>query len=317
MNEQAEKRGGGSVGELLSRERKSRKALIEEVATATKIQPKYIRALEENNFDVLPPEPFIKGFIEAYARCLGLDSQKVLSLYKEQVSKEGINKSHVNPLKNNPLVQVEKPLGSRRRASLSFLLFGLLCSLLVVWIGYRIYLQEDLLFWEKTSQKSEPLSPQISGPLSLPKPQQNGGASPASPRVETPTSPPMAPGQEGTETGETSAVERKVALQESKHEEGGQPVPPPAELEVTSEPLNLTVIADSETWLRVEIDEGEKREMLLAAGKTRSWKAQEEFLLSIGNVAGTRVQLNGKNLALPPATGNVLRNFRITRNLIR
>ena len=114
-----------SVGEFLSRERKSKNVTVEEVSAATKIQPKYIRALEEDNFTLLPPEVIIKGFIEAYARCLGLDPKEMLLLYKEQVIKRGKQKSLVNPLKENTLFPVEIFLRSRRRTSLGRFLLGL------------------------------------------------------------------------------------------------------------------------------------------------------------------------------------------------
>ena len=42
---------------------------------ATKIRGKYLRALEEEQFDVLPAETYVKGFMRNYADFLGLDGQ--------------------------------------------------------------------------------------------------------------------------------------------------------------------------------------------------------------------------------------------------
>jgi cytoskeletal protein RodZ len=41
----------------------------------TKVRPKYLRALEDEEFDVLPAPTYVKGFLKAYADALGLDGQ--------------------------------------------------------------------------------------------------------------------------------------------------------------------------------------------------------------------------------------------------
>ena len=46
-----------------------------EIETGTKIRGKYLNALEEERFDVLPAEAYIKGFLRTYAEYLGLDGQ--------------------------------------------------------------------------------------------------------------------------------------------------------------------------------------------------------------------------------------------------
>jgi hypothetical protein len=46
-----------------------------EIETGTKIRGKYLQALEDEHFDVLPGETYIKGFLRTYAEYLGLDGQ--------------------------------------------------------------------------------------------------------------------------------------------------------------------------------------------------------------------------------------------------
>jgi Helix-turn-helix domain len=41
----------------------------------TKVRPKYLRALEDEQFDLLPAPTYVKGFLKAYADALGLDGQ--------------------------------------------------------------------------------------------------------------------------------------------------------------------------------------------------------------------------------------------------
>src|SRR5437588_9253114 len=46
-----------------------------ELEQATKIRGKYLRALEDEEFDVLPAQTYVKGFLRNYAEYLGLDGQ--------------------------------------------------------------------------------------------------------------------------------------------------------------------------------------------------------------------------------------------------
>jgi hypothetical protein len=55
----------------------------------TKIRSKYLRALEEEDFDVLPAETYVKGFLRAYAEFLGLDGQLYVEEYESRFVAEG------------------------------------------------------------------------------------------------------------------------------------------------------------------------------------------------------------------------------------
>jgi hypothetical protein len=46
-----------------------------ELEQLTKIRPKYLRALEDERFDILPAPTYVKGFLRSYAEALGLDGQ--------------------------------------------------------------------------------------------------------------------------------------------------------------------------------------------------------------------------------------------------
>jgi len=47
----------------------------------TKIRPKYLRALEDERFDILPAPTYVRGFLRAYADALGLDGQPFVDEY--------------------------------------------------------------------------------------------------------------------------------------------------------------------------------------------------------------------------------------------
>jgi cytoskeletal protein RodZ len=72
------------------REARARQGLdIPQAELATKIRAKYLRALEEEHFDVLPAETYIKGFLRTYADFLGLDGQLYVDEYESRFAAEG------------------------------------------------------------------------------------------------------------------------------------------------------------------------------------------------------------------------------------
>lgn len=67
------------------REARLRQGLeIPRVESETKIRGKYLRALEEEQFEVLPGDTYVKGFLRTYADYLGLDGQLYLDEYNSR-----------------------------------------------------------------------------------------------------------------------------------------------------------------------------------------------------------------------------------------
>jgi hypothetical protein len=54
------------------------------VEQATKIRGKYLRALEDEQFDILPSQTYVKGFLRTYAEYLGLDGQLYVDEYNSR-----------------------------------------------------------------------------------------------------------------------------------------------------------------------------------------------------------------------------------------
>jgi hypothetical protein len=55
-----------------------------EIEQATKIRAKYLRALEDEQFDVLPAQTYVKGFLRSYSEYLGLDGQLYVDEYNSR-----------------------------------------------------------------------------------------------------------------------------------------------------------------------------------------------------------------------------------------
>jgi Helix-turn-helix domain len=67
------------------REARARQGLgYPQVELATKIRAKYVRALEDEQFDILPAETYVRGFLRAYADFLGLDGQLYVDEYESR-----------------------------------------------------------------------------------------------------------------------------------------------------------------------------------------------------------------------------------------
>jgi hypothetical protein len=64
---------------------------------ATKIRAKYLRALEEEQFDVLPAETYVKGFLHAYADFLGLEGQLYVDEYESRFAVGGLVDAPAHP----------------------------------------------------------------------------------------------------------------------------------------------------------------------------------------------------------------------------
>ncbi len=72
------------IGQTLRETRMRNRIDITEVEAGTKIRAKYLRALENEEWDLLPGPTFVKTFLRSYADYLGLDSRQLVEEYKQR-----------------------------------------------------------------------------------------------------------------------------------------------------------------------------------------------------------------------------------------
>jgi len=72
------------IGETLREARMRRRIDMADVETATKIRAKYLRALESEEWELLPGPTFVKTFLRTYADYLELDSRLLVEEYKQR-----------------------------------------------------------------------------------------------------------------------------------------------------------------------------------------------------------------------------------------
>ncbi len=72
------------IGSSLREARLRQELDFPELEERTKIRPKYLRALEDERFDILPAPTYVRGFLRSYAQSLGLDGQPFVDEYNSR-----------------------------------------------------------------------------------------------------------------------------------------------------------------------------------------------------------------------------------------
>jgi cytoskeletal protein RodZ len=139
----------GSFGENLRRERELRGVTLAELANATKINPRYLRALEEDQYETLPGGIFGRGFVRSIARYMNLDENHWVGAYATAANQPPETLSRYAP----PRLK-----GPSSRARWSFVL-------LLMIFGGGAYLVHDLnLRLQETAGASAPSKPAVTAP---------------------------------------------------------------------------------------------------------------------------------------------------------
>ena len=98
---------GLPIGEVLKRSRNRLKLDIGTVERDTKVRAKYLRALENEEWDVLPGPTYVRGFLRTYATYLGLDADALVDEYRRTIEH--------SPASEQPYLFSEPLLERRRR----------------------------------------------------------------------------------------------------------------------------------------------------------------------------------------------------------
>src|SRR5438105_27452 len=81
-----------AAGELLKQGRLRQRLSIAECAKRTHIAPRYLEALEEERWEMLPSESHRLGFLRLYSRFLGVSAEEVLTLYRQKTAPKPVEK---------------------------------------------------------------------------------------------------------------------------------------------------------------------------------------------------------------------------------
>lgn len=284
----------------------------DDVSKATKIHPKYIKALEEGDYSVFSSVVHIKGFLRNYAEFLGLDVSQVLAFWRREYNEEKNKKVIENRL---------RPLAVPNVVFTPGLIFSVLTFIsIVVFFGYLFFQYRSFagapeLIIDSPAEKNLTLSiPSLNiigrtdrdAKLTI-----NGQQISLDEEGMFVTSITLSEGVntlnfvstnklgKSTRQTKTVIVETKKAGEEQKEATPSASLPP--------ESLQVEVqIGPEASWLEVTVDEHKSFEGLLGVGVKQIFQAKEKIKLKTGNAGSTKVLLNGKDLGILGQRGEVI-----------
>jgi cytoskeleton protein RodZ len=99
------------IGETLRDARMRARIDVSEIEAKTKIRAKYLRALENEEWGLLPGPTFVKSFLRTYAQALGLDGKALVEEYR--ISHERPSEAALEPIVSSPHGRSRAPGGGR------------------------------------------------------------------------------------------------------------------------------------------------------------------------------------------------------------
>jgi cytoskeletal protein RodZ len=298
-------------GNVLKSERERQKKPLKEVARKLKINIKYLEAIEDNDYSVLPAEVFARSYIRLYADELDLDSTKLLQLF------ENIGKvPDTEEPKPQEQESVPPPSADKQKKSFSPLLIIVAAGLLILVLV--LVSQKKERGHEETASVDDKASVHETIQADIEKETPPVETRPAEKKDRTEdTKPVVKPETSRVKDEEKRVVNQIPAPQREKPAAEQAPVPdkkkpvekaavPGAAYEKPSGEVTLKIVATELTWVSLGIDGGKPREWHLRAGQTITLKGQNGFRGKIGNAGGTKLYLNNKDIGELGPPGKII-----------
>lgn len=278
----------GKFGDKLRRERELRAVTLDEIAEATKIGTRSLKALEEEQFDILPGGIFNKGFVRAYAKYLGIDEEQAVADY---MAANGETATKTATLSDDELVasvlkkraEPERAVSTELPSSKAWVALALIALLAAGgYSAWRYYQQRYLA-------QTEP----ISAPSIQAQVPQQVTALPAeiteAPNSQSATPVPATPSEIQTQPTTNSGANSTVAGE-----------------------FTVKLHARELAWVSVQADGKTVLERLLDADTDQTITAKESVILKVGKPGAVEVSFNGKPVgALGPPDKTATRTFTI------
>uniref|UniRef100_A0A7C1JMW2 Helix-turn-helix domain-containing protein n=1 Tax=Thermomicrobium roseum TaxID=500 RepID=A0A7C1JMW2_THERO len=269
----------GEFGELLRNARAYRGVSLVDAERATRINRRYLAALEQEAFDQLPPLTYARGIVRIYAQYLGLDPVTVLAKFEEAHGQRSMGFRVV------PAVRpVQEPL-MHWAPNFAVIAFMLAISAIVFALVYTTYLAPRQQPTPTLLASTENTTPVPTVPPSLnvdtPEPMNSPAAAPSpSPTASaTPTAP--------------SAAPTPAAAPEETPPPSVEPTPPPTPEAPSGEHL-FEIVTTGRVWVQATVDGRIVLAEVLDAGARRTYRGQT-LTVSSGNAPLVRVIVDGED----------------------
>ncbi len=128
------------IGDKLRSAREAKGLSIADIEKATKIQGRYLTAIEQNDFDKLPGDFYVRAFIRQYAQIVGLDGKELLSEYHQDVPESNPDEYVENSI-DNKSEEVKETTDNKKNLWKNYLPriavgLGVIIVILVVYVLY-------------------------------------------------------------------------------------------------------------------------------------------------------------------------------------
>jgi len=265
---------------------------LEEIAESTKIGTRLLRALEEEQFDLLPGGIFNKGFVRAYARYLGMDEEQAIADYLQAAGGEEPDISRILEQGQHAEQSYAEGSGSAGRGFPWIPLFLLLLVVAAGFGGWQVY-QQWAAEKEREAQQSAAPSPE-SGSMTASTPTSSAasGSSPASSQPAASSSVAERPA-----TTPPSATPANTSLSQPKTElaatNGTQP---------EAGTFEVVVGTTNRAWVSIKADGKSAVLGIITSNQRKAIRARHEIVVWTGNAGATEVSFEGKPV---PVEGGV------------
>jgi cytoskeleton protein RodZ len=288
----------GSFGEKLRRERELRAVTLDEIAEATKIGSRSLKALEDEQFDILPGGIFNKGFVRAYAKYLGIDEEQAVADYMTAV---GESAAKPGPVSEDVIASIAKKRSEPERkidpeeksSSKLWVVLAVVALLAAGTYSSWKYMQQRKIQKQADFEALKAAAkPSVLFPGELATSVKDVTPHPASQQAATPPA---------TTPATTTATPLTSAAPKPKSESPAATVPGE---------FAVKLHATEGAWVSIQADGKTVIEQLLSPDFERTITAKDKIVIKVGKPGAIEVSFNGKPVGpLGPADKTVTRTF--------
>jgi cytoskeleton protein RodZ len=289
------------VGEQWKKKREATGMSLEDVSGKLHIGQRYLRNIEEGNFEGWPERVFSGGFIRAYAKLLSEDPEPILSEYYRYLEQKASAQAPAPPVR--PMwIERERERGTRRTSYAAAAAFVLLIGVMLAWIS-----------WRTGPRPLPPMtgSPAVPGAFPGYEADRTAGFDAAAHGGGVETADSIVPNGRADHTeapptpGPGAGGDAALPVGSAAAPMGGWTAPASPGGEALAfraggakGPYRLTVTASELTWMLYSVDGAEPVDVTLYPGDRVNITAKEQLFVRLGNAGGVTGILNGKEL--PP-----------------
>ncbi|HEX3378073.1 MAG TPA: RodZ domain-containing protein [Candidatus Acidoferrales bacterium] len=275
----------GTFGESLKREREMRGVTLEEISAATRIAERFLKAIENDQWDQLPGGVFNRGFVRAMARYLGLDEENIVAEYALAIG-------------DRPTVPVWTGSPPTVTPDQPWLAWGV--SVLVIlallagsWFGVR-----RLIAWRAARHAAQPPALNTESTAAI-----KHDASQIPPELAIP----------GTASDAAAAASASAPGTVSAASDAGSSATPASPV---ADRFELKVEAAKKTRIMITADKDVVYQGTIKAGENQFFSAADQFQISAKDAGALHLELNGKPIPPIGASGHSAK-ITLTRDSLK